>query len=64
VFGGTNGIGRALAHALAAKGAEVLDSGRTFRDQDFPRLRFIQAGMSSMKTAKKFHNNCPLKRSA
>ncbi len=51
VIGGTGGIGRALAHRLAARGADVLVIGRTFRDQGLPGLRFLQADLSSMKTA-------------
>jgi len=59
VIGGTGGIGRALAHALVAKGAEVLVIGRTFRDHDLPRLRFIQADLSSMKNAQKIAQELP-----
>lgn len=59
VIGGTNGIGRALARALVAKDADVLVVGRTFRDQELPRLRFIQADLSSMKSARKLAQELP-----
>ena len=48
IIGGTDGIGRALAHTLAAKGAEVTVVGRTFRDDGIPRLHFMQADLAQM----------------
>jgi len=51
VIGGTSGIGRALALALAFRDAEVVVVGRTFRDQGVPRLRFMQADLTCMKDA-------------
>jgi hypothetical protein len=51
VIGGTDGLGRAIARAAAASGAEVTVVGRTFRDEGTPRLRFVKADLSSMKEA-------------
>lgn len=59
VIGRTNGIGRALARALAMKGAEVWLVGRTFRDQGLPRDHFIQADLSAMKNARKLARELP-----
>jgi NAD(P)-dependent dehydrogenase (short-subunit alcohol dehydrogenase family) len=59
VIGGTNGIGRALAHVLAMKGAEVWIVGRTFRDHDLPRVHFIQTDLSAMKNVRKIARDLP-----
>ena len=53
MIGGTNGMGRALARLFAAKGAEVVVVGRTFRDQGVERLSFISADLSEMKQAQR-----------
>lgn len=51
VIGGTDGLGRAIAHQAAARGADVTVVGRTFRDEGTPNLRFVKADLSSMKAA-------------
>lgn len=51
VIGGTGGIGRALARLLAARGAQVLVVGQTFRDPDQPNIKFFQADLSLMSEA-------------
>lgn len=42
VVGGTGGIGRAIARDLAARGAEVIVVGQTFRDQATKGIRFLK----------------------
>lgn len=59
VGGGTNGIGRALAPALVAKGADVLVTGRTFRDHHLPGLHFLQVDLSSLKSARTVAQQLP-----
>ncbi|WP_271584994.1 SDR family NAD(P)-dependent oxidoreductase [Bradyrhizobium sp. CCBAU 45389] len=53
VIGGTGGIGRALSQQLAARGANVLVVGQTFRDQEVPRITFMKADLGSMREAKR-----------
>ena len=59
VIGGTNGIGRSLAQALASRGAEVLVVGRTFLDDKTPNLQFMHADLSSLKCAQKIAQELP-----
>jgi len=59
VIGGTSGIGRALALAVASRGADVTVVGRTFRDQGVPQLRFLGADLSRMKEAKRIARELP-----
>lgn len=60
VVGGTNGIGQAFAHTLAAKGAEVIVVGRTFRDEGAERISFVQADLSQMKQARRTAQELPV----
>jgi len=53
IVGGTGGIGRALSRFMAARGAEVIVVGRTFRDADVPRIAFISADLELMREAKR-----------
>jgi len=53
VIGGTNGIGRAFARALASKGAAVVVVGRTFRDAGVPGLRFVRADLAQVREARR-----------
>ncbi|MBC7790728.1 MAG: SDR family NAD(P)-dependent oxidoreductase [Anaerolineae bacterium] len=59
VIGGTSGIGRAFAHAIAAKGAEVTVVGRTFLDQGVGRIRFIKADLALLKQARHVAQELP-----
>lgn len=59
VVGGTDGIGRALARVLVAKGAEVVVVGRTFRDQGTKGLTFLKADLSEMAEAKRVADELP-----
>lgn len=59
VIGGTGGIGRALSHQFAAKGANVLVVGQTFRDQEVPRITFLRANLSSMRDARRIGAELP-----
>ncbi len=59
VVGGTDGLGRAIAKLAAARGAEVLVVGRTFRDEGTPRLRFLRADLSSMAEARRVGEELP-----
>jgi len=51
IIGGTNGLGRAIAHQALARGADVTVVGRTFRDAPAARLTFVAADLSSMSEA-------------
>lgn len=48
VIGGTGGLGRAISHLLAARGAEVTAVGRTFRDAGVARIGFFEADLGLM----------------
>ena len=59
VVGGTGGIGRALSRLMAARGAQVTIVGRTFREADTPRIRFVQADLELMSEALRIGRNLP-----
>jgi NAD(P)-dependent dehydrogenase (short-subunit alcohol dehydrogenase family) len=59
VLGGTGGLGRALSHVLAARGASVTVVGQTFRDAGVPHLEFLQADLSLMREAKRVGQALP-----
>jgi NAD(P)-dependent dehydrogenase (short-subunit alcohol dehydrogenase family) len=59
VVGGTDGLGRAIARVLAARGADVVVVGRTFRDEGTPRLAFERADLSRMSEARRIGEALP-----
>lgn len=59
IVGGTGGIGRAFARALAAKGAQVTVVGRSFKDAGVAGIDFLQADLSSMAEAKRIGDTLP-----
>jgi NAD(P)-dependent dehydrogenase (short-subunit alcohol dehydrogenase family) len=59
VFGGTNGLGRAIAQQALARGAEVTVVGRTLRDDPQTRLTFVESDLSSMREAARLGHELP-----
>jgi NAD(P)-dependent dehydrogenase (short-subunit alcohol dehydrogenase family) len=59
VVGGTAGIGRAIARALAARGADVVVVGRTFRDQGTRGIEFRSADLSLLREASRVGKELP-----
>jgi NAD(P)-dependent dehydrogenase (short-subunit alcohol dehydrogenase family) len=59
VIGGTGGIGRAFSRLFAARGAEVIVVGRSFRDAGTPGLQFVEADLSSMAEAQRVAKALP-----
>ncbi|MFG2276116.1 SDR family NAD(P)-dependent oxidoreductase [Streptomyces chartreusis] len=59
MVGGTDGLGRAIAARAVAQGAHVTVVGRTFRDTPSPRLTFVRADLSSMRTATEIGRELP-----
>jgi 5,10-methylene-tetrahydrofolate dehydrogenase/methenyl tetrahydrofolate cyclohydrolase len=59
VIGGTNGIGRAIALELVAKGAEVTVLGRTFLDEGVAGRCFMQADLAKMTEAQRAAREVP-----
>lgn len=60
VIGGTAGLGRAIARALASRGAKVTVVGRTFQDQGVAGLDFMPADLSSMREAQRVGRELPV----
>ncbi|CCD24053.1 putative short-chain dehydrogenase/reductase NDAI_0C03930 [Naumovozyma dairenensis CBS 421] len=61
VFGGTSGIGRAISHQLADRGANVLVVGRHFKDEDMKKIKFLHADLSLITEADRIANEIPAK---
>jgi NAD(P)-dependent dehydrogenase (short-subunit alcohol dehydrogenase family) len=59
VVGGTNGLGRALARLMAARGAKVTVVGQTFRDEGMANLIFLPADLSRMSEASRVGRALP-----
>jgi NAD(P)-dependent dehydrogenase (short-subunit alcohol dehydrogenase family) len=59
VVGGTGGIGRAFSRFMAARGAQVIIVGRTFREADTPRISFTKADLELMSEAQRIGQNLP-----
>lgn len=59
VVGGTGGIGRALAHELTRRGAQVLVVGQTFKDKGIPGFSFMKADLSLMSDARRLAKELP-----
>lgn len=60
IVGGTGGIGRAISRFMAAKGADVVVVGQTFRDSDQSRIQFVKADLSLMKEAQRVAGQLPV----
>lgn len=60
VVGGTDGLGRAISHAMLAQGAEVWVVGRRNRDEGVAKLHFVQADLSSMRAARRLGQELPV----
>ncbi|MFK0167134.1 SDR family NAD(P)-dependent oxidoreductase [Rhizobium sp. NPDC090279] len=59
MIGGTGGIGRSLAQALAKQGADVLVVGRTFKDETNPSISFVKADLSLLADARRVADELP-----
>lgn len=60
VVGGTGGIGQAISRRLAARGADVIVVGQTFRDANVKRIQFIYADLSLMREARRVAGLLPV----
>jgi NAD(P)-dependent dehydrogenase (short-subunit alcohol dehydrogenase family) len=52
IFGGTGGLGRAIAESLLNNGAEVTVLGRTLKEPPHPRRSFVAVDLSSLISAR------------
>jgi NAD(P)-dependent dehydrogenase (short-subunit alcohol dehydrogenase family) len=52
IFGGTGGLGRAIAESLLDNGAEVTVLGRTLKEPPHPRRSFVPVDLSSLISAR------------
>lgn len=52
IFGGTGGLGRAIAESLLSFGAEVTVLGRTLKDAPHPGRSFVPVDLSSLISAR------------
>jgi NAD(P)-dependent dehydrogenase (short-subunit alcohol dehydrogenase family) len=59
VIGGTGGLGRAISHVLASRGASVTVVGQTFRDAGVRGIEFMKADLSLMREAKRVAEALP-----
>jgi NAD(P)-dependent dehydrogenase (short-subunit alcohol dehydrogenase family) len=60
IVGGTGGLGRAIAHVLAAAGADLTVVGRTFRDEE-TSIRFIKADLQTVAECERVAQELPAK---
>jgi NAD(P)-dependent dehydrogenase (short-subunit alcohol dehydrogenase family) len=59
VVGGTGGLGRAISHLLASRGAKVIVVGQTFRDAGVPGIEFMKADLGLMREAERVAKELP-----
>jgi len=59
VFGGTGGLGRAVAKSLASHRASVTVTGQTFRDEGVASIDFVRADLSLMREAERVARALP-----
>jgi len=59
IFGGTGGLGRAIARSLLHKGAEVTVVGRTLKDPPHSNRSFIPADLSSLNISRQVARDLP-----
>ncbi|XAS64310.1 hypothetical protein ACOM2C_13770 [Pseudarthrobacter sp. So.54] len=59
IFGGTGGLGRAIASALLRNGAQVTVVGRSLKDPPHPLRSFVPADLSSLNNARQVARDLP-----